>query len=87
MTVIDWYGAHAIDGRAPLRVSGSHEPPTWISRAQYRGRSTYWLCRRDAFEIELLDPLQDVKTINADRLHRSTAWHRAVERAPMRLSA
>lgn len=90
VTVADFYAAHAVDGRACLRGSASHEPPTWIARAQFHGRSTYWLCKRDAFEIELLDPLQDVKTIRAAPMRRTNAWHQAAARGaryPMPLSA
>lgn len=65
MTVVAFYASRAIEGRATLGSSTAHEPPTWISRASAYGRTTYWLCRRDADPIELLDPLADVATLRS----------------------
>lgn len=88
MTVHAFYLAHVEDGRAPLRKS-RFEAPSWIARASFRGRATYWLCHREHFEIELLDPLAEVSTLRAAHT-RSKEWHRAVQRSaqhPMSLSA
>jgi hypothetical protein len=88
VTVQAFYFAHVDDGRAPLRKS-RFEPPSWIVRASFRGRATYWLCHREHFEIELLDPLADVSTLRAAHT-RSKEWHRAVQRSvhhPMPMSA
>lgn len=70
MTVVAFYALHAVDGRAPLRKSVAFEPPAWISRAEHRGRATYWLCKSAAVDIELLDPLDDVTTIRTTRPYR-----------------
>ena len=63
MTVSAYFDRHAYDGRAALGRYNRLEPPTWISRATFRGRVSYWLCKRDYAEIERLDPNQDVATL------------------------
>lgn len=65
MTVAAFYERHVVEGRAVLGHSHAQEPPTWISRAQAHGRISYWLCKRDDFEIERLDPERDVATIRS----------------------
>lgn len=72
MTVIDFYAAHALDGRAMLQNG------MWIVRARNHYSSTLWLCHADAMEIELLDPLMDVRFLERRKVTQPAAWHRAI---------
>lgn len=84
VTVAAYFEQHAFNGRAVLgRTSIDlrwYEPPTWISKATYRGRVSYWLCKRDECEIEQLDADQDVTTIKARATRKTRAWHHAMAR-------
>lgn len=63
MTVAAYYAEHVAEGRAPLGDRGKLEPATWIVRVRRHEQYSYWLCHRDLFSIEQVDPERDVATI------------------------
>ena len=78
----EYYASHAHEGRAALGHYSRLEPPSWISRATFRGRVSYWLCKRDHPEIEQLDPEVDVQTLRTQPFRSSRlpvrealCWH------------
>lgn len=87
MSVAEFYAKHAIDGRAMLRGRGrpprhvQADAPAWIVRISAFGRTTYWLCKRDDFEIAVLDPTGDVTALKREKTPHSRDWHRAMARA------
>lgn len=73
MTVQAFYAERAIEGRAPLkRDRVDYEPTAWISRASRRGAVSYWLCRRDDFEIEEVEPGEDVSRLRVQPYRQRT---------------
>lgn len=88
MSVIEFYAKFAVEGRAPLRGRGRppkqlpSDAPAWVVRISAYGRTTYWLCKRDEFEIHLLDPTSDVTTLKRENTPHSAEWHRAIVRSP-----
>lgn len=86
LSVARFYAKHVTDGRAFLDRRKA-ESTAWIVRACVDRRVTYWLCRRDAEGIELLDPLTDVKTIRTAPTRHPKEWHRAMQKSPGYFSA